>query len=85
LCSSKGFSTKYSPSQTPALVTYLNGLTSSVIVLIATYDEPQAAFNSPIPADMINAINDAVVQTISGLRMILLLESFSVIKDYIPV
>jgi hypothetical protein len=63
----------------------LNGLTSSVIVLIATYDEPQAAFKSPIPADMINAINDAVVQTISGIRMILLLESFSVIKDYIPV
>jgi len=56
LCSSKGFSTKYSPSQTPALVTYLNGLTSSVIVLIATYDETQAAFNLPIPADMINAI-----------------------------
>jgi len=45
-----------SPSQSPALVTYLNGLTSSVIVIIATFDEPQSAGVSVIPANMIAAI-----------------------------
>ena len=44
------------PSQSPALVTYLNGLTDSVIVVIATFDEPQTAANLPIPANMIAAI-----------------------------
>lgn len=44
------------PSQSPALVTYLNGLSSSVIVVIATFDEPQTAAGLVIPADMIAAI-----------------------------
>jgi len=44
------------PSQSPALVTYLNGLSSSVIVVIASFDEPQTAAGLVIPADMIAAI-----------------------------
>jgi hypothetical protein len=46
------------PSQSPALVTYLNALSSSVIVVIATFDEPQTAGTGPlpIPSDMITAI-----------------------------
>ena len=44
------------PSQSPALVTYLNALSSSVIVVIATFDEPQSAGPLPIPGDMITAI-----------------------------
>lgn len=44
------------PSQSPALVTYLNGLSSSVIVVIASFDEPQNADTLVIPADMIAAV-----------------------------
>lgn len=44
------------PSQSPQLVSYLNGLTNSVIVVIATYDEPKTATGLPIPTDMIDAI-----------------------------
>jgi hypothetical protein len=44
------------PSQSPALVSYLNGLTSSVIVVIATFDEPQTAATLALPSDMITAI-----------------------------
>ena len=44
------------PSQSPALVSYLNGLTASVIVVIATFDEPQSAGVLALPANMITAI-----------------------------
>ena len=44
------------PSQSPALVSYLNGLTDSVIVVIATFDEPQTAATLVLPANMIAAI-----------------------------
>ena len=44
------------PSQSPALVTYLNGLTASVIVVIVTFDEPQSAGVLALPANMIAAI-----------------------------
>ena len=44
------------PSQWPALVSYLNGLTDSVIVVIATFDEPQSAGVLALPANMIAAI-----------------------------
>jgi hypothetical protein len=41
------------------LTTYLNSLTSSVIVVIATYDEPQTAGggNTNLPANLIAAVN----------------------------
>jgi hypothetical protein len=44
---------------TTSLINYLNSLTSSVIVVIATYDEPQTAGggNTALPSDLIAAVN----------------------------
>jgi len=53
------------PSQYPALVSYLNGLTDSVIVVIATFDEPSTASDlitpstmNYLPPEMITAIKN---------------------------
>jgi hypothetical protein len=44
--------------QDTALTNYLNGLTSAVIVIVATYDEPQSNNGSPLSASLITAMKN---------------------------
>ena len=56
------------PGQSTVLTNYLNGLSSNVIVVVATFDEPQRDNGSPLPAGLITAMNRCGASSTFGSR-----------------